>query len=146
MTRKEAIAIFIEKYRLALIEDQDSKRIRASGESARTLRPEIAESYGKLFGKGYIEFQRRGRAPGGFPPIESIVKWIKDKRLSFDGKIESVAYLIARKIANSGTDIYQGKRPALSFEDKVEELKNEFGDNLLKSAKEVLLKGLKVTS
>jgi hypothetical protein len=143
MTRKEAIAAFFEKYRLALIEDQKGKNIRASGLSATTLRAESSDIMGRLFGKDYIHFQKVGRKPGGFPPIESIIQWIKDKKIPFEGiKIESLAFLIARKIAKSGTDIYIGKRPALSIEEKVGEFKAELIRDILKIGKAEIVSAL----
>jgi hypothetical protein len=51
-----------------------------------------------------------GRRPGKFPPIDKIKKWIYDKGIVAQGiSFNSLAYLIARKIATQG---YKG-RPGL---------------------------------
>lgn len=125
----KSIEHFMEGVRKAYVEDQAAKGIRASGASAESLRIETSDEGGKLYGSAYFYQQIFGRKPGSFPPIEDILEWIfvkgiepKNERDSY----EDLAFMFARKIANSGTDIYQGKRPALSIEDRVVELKENF--------------------
>ena len=47
-----------------------------------------------------------GRRAGGFPPLDNIKQWIKDKPIDISGdiSIDSLAFLIGRKIAEEGTD------------------------------------------
>jgi len=68
-------------------------------------------------GSNYFAQQTAGRAPGKFPPIESIIEWIKVKNIQKRDNISdrSLAFIIARKIAQKGTDIHEGKRPALDL-------------------------------
>lgn len=61
----------------------------------------------------YWKYAENGRGPGRFPPIDAIKQWIQVKPVNpvpdARGKVPSVnqlAFLIARKIANEGT---QGK-------------------------------------
>jgi hypothetical protein len=113
------IAVAIDKYlnmvKESLTLDQLQKGMKASGQSASTLRVEVSGHEGNLFGAHYIKYQITGRGPGGFPPIDKIVTWLQYKGQTVSGSIRSVAFLIARKIANEGTDIYQGKRPGLDL-------------------------------
>ena len=139
MTKKEAIANFLEKVKLAYIEDQQAKGIRASGQSAQLFRTQAKETGGTLYGAAYLHFQKQGRRPGGFPPIESILQWIKDKGIKAEISNESLAFLIARKIARLGTDIYRGKRPALNVDTKIEELRKELVQNIINSSKKDLI-------
>ena len=125
----KSIEHFMEGVRKAYVEDQAAKGIRASGASAESLRIETSDEGGKLYGSAYFYQQIFGRRPGSFPPIEAILEWMRGKGVQPSDEKTSerqLAFLIARKIANSGTDIYQGKRPALSIEDRVVELKENF--------------------
>lgn len=124
-TRAEVIKDFFEKVKKAYIEDQRSKGIRASGKSADTLRIESNTKAGKLYGQAYIHFQKVGRKPGAFPPIDAILQWIKDKGIVADIPDKSLAFLIARKIAKKGTDIFLKKRPALDVTDQIEQARKE---------------------
>lgn len=144
MTRAEAVKEFIDKVKLAYIEDQKAKNIRASGRSAESLRDDVTPNFGRLYGVAYFEFQRRGRRPGGFPPIDAILQWIKDKGIQADIPDKSLAFLIARKIAKKGTDIFLGKRPALTIEaEKMEEYRKELVKNLIQAGRDELLKSIK---
>jgi hypothetical protein len=142
VTRKEAVKDFLEKVRMAYIEDQKAKGILASGKSAAAFRIDTTAALGRLYGSHYLHFQRQGRGPGGFPPIESIIEWIKIKRIQADIPEKALAFLIARKIAKAGTDIFLRKRPALSVEGKMDELRKELVKNIIASEKDVLIKKL----
>lgn len=59
----------------------------------------------------YWYYVENGRGPGKFPPIDKILEWIRVKPVipysDSSGRIpteEQLAYLIARKIANEGTE------------------------------------------
>jgi hypothetical protein len=113
-------------------EDQDIKDIRASGASANSLKQSSTETSGEIKGLRYIGAQRFGRRPGKFPPIDDIKQWIDDKGINpTDISKDSLAFLIARKIAREGTDIYTNKRPALAVSDIIEVRLDELKSNLL---------------
>lgn len=154
MERIEAVKIFFEDVRKAYIEDQKAKDIRASGRSAESLRIELSPAY-RLYGSSYIHFQKVGRKPGGFPPIEAIIEWLKEKKtFRIDDErgpgLRGLAFLIARKIAKKGTDIFLKKRPALSIEEKIAEFKKDLVKNLTtvekEKIKEAIQKIKKVTA
>lgn len=134
MSVLKSIQKFLNDARLAYIDDQQNKGIRASGRSADSTFIEFDESGGQVMGSGYFKFQFVGRGPGGFPPIEDILTWIRTKNIQSEISENSLAYLIARKIARQGTDIYQGKRPGLSLESKLADLRKELSQALLKDA------------
>lgn len=140
MTKREAINEFLEDVRVAIVEDQQAKGIRASGQSANTLKKESTATLGRLYGKHYIQFQKVGRRPGKYPPIESIIQWIRDKKIDPDIPIKSLAFLIARKIAKSGTDIHQGKRPGLNIEAQIIEARKKLVANFILIEKQDMIK------
>ena len=83
--------------------------MKASGNWIDSLNVETKGLTATIYGESYTEQLVEGRAPGKFPPIEAITKWIEDKGITpFDNiSTSSLAFLIARKIANEGTDYYK---------------------------------------
>lgn len=81
--------------------------VNASGKLADSVRYEVNERGLKVYAADYIYYVEHGRAPGKFPPIDSIKQWIEDKGLNFDIPINSLAFLIARKIAQKGTTAWE---------------------------------------
>lgn len=80
----------------------------ASGKWIESVEADTKRLSGKILAEHYTEQLVDGRAPGRFPPVKAIEQWIVDKRIPFDGiKISSLAFLIARKIANEGTKYFQ---------------------------------------
>lgn len=81
--------------------------MKASGRWVESLSVETAPTKGTIFGEDYTEFLVDGRKPGKFPPIDMIKKWIVDKGIQSDISINSLAFLIARKISREGTKYHQ---------------------------------------
>ena len=142
-TIKESVSQFLKKVISDILLDQESKNIRASGKSAQSLRFEATPDGGKLFGVDYFKYQERGRGPGGFPPIQSIIDWVNSKGITPEsGSIEGMAFAISKKIAKNGTDIFQGKREGLSIKELVAKQRPELRSELIKGTKEEILKKL----
>ncbi len=135
MTQTEAVQKFLTRISDAYVKDQDAKGIRAPGRSAASLRTVTEPNGGKLFGKGYIHFQKVGRRPGKFPPIDAILNWITEKGIRSDIPEKNLAFLIARKIAQSGTDIFIRKRPGLNPEAEITEARKELVRNIAEIVK-----------
>jgi hypothetical protein len=89
-----------------LITAYDSKGMRASGKFADSLEVRVNGLTAQLWGESYAQQLETGRRPGAFPPISAIEQWIKDKgianRIQGEISISSLAFLIARKIAQRG--------------------------------------------
>lgn len=92
----------------AVITSQKSKGLKASGESARSLRLSVTR-HGKLhrlqlLGLARFRFQQSGRGPGKFkrPPramVAAIADWLQIKGLDIP------AYAVAMKINKEGIDV-----------------------------------------
>ena len=85
---------------------------KASGRTINSLRVDVDDEGGTLFGRkafGTLETGRRGgKVPKGFYQI--ILQWVKDKGINVE-KPKTFAYFVARKIAREGTELYrQGGR------------------------------------
>jgi len=146
MAASQSIETLLNGVRQAYIDDQKAKGIRSSGKSAQSLKTRVDENSGTLTGARYFYQQKYGRKPGRFPPIDDILDWIREKRITpRDPKTteKQLAFLFARKIAQSGTDIFEGKRPALNVEEKIKELLKEFAKNLATEFKEKIITTLK---
>lgn len=89
-----------------LIKAYDAKGMRASGKFAESLEVKVQGLTAQLWGEDYAQQLETGRKSGKFPPINAIEQWIKDKGIAnqIQGQISisSLAFLIARKIAQSG--------------------------------------------
>jgi hypothetical protein len=89
-----------------LIKAYDAKGMRASGKFAETLEVKVNGLTAQLWGESYAQQLETGRRAGKFPNISAIEQWIKDKgianRIQGEISITSLAFLIARKIAQRG--------------------------------------------
>lgn len=132
MDISQSIGVLLDGVREAYIADQKAKGIRASGKSAASLRIEAKPLSGTVYGAKYFVQQTVGRKPGKFPPLDDIISWIRAKRIEPEGKTteRQLAFLFARKIAQKGTDIYQGKRQGIDIDEQVKKLNEEFLKNI----------------
>lgn len=67
-----------------------------------------------------------GRKGGKFPPVDLIRGWVERKLGITDEKERNnVAFLISRKIAQEGTDIFTGKAKGLEIEIIINDINND---------------------
>lgn len=84
----------------------------------------------KLLADDYIYYLDQGRAPGKFPPIRNLREWVMNKLgVSFD-ESKSIAYLIGRKIAREGTDIFRDHSKGLQLRDLIDNMLDELTQEL----------------
>lgn len=109
---KQVFQTEINKIKEELIATHKALGQEATGKWIKNLEAitEITESNLKGLFKGldYTEQLTQGQAPGTWADRESIIEWIKAKPItpSDNISIESLAFLISRKIYNEGTDYY----------------------------------------
>ena len=103
------------------------KNLDASGEASDSL--EIQGS--KLVGNDYIYFLDKGRAPGRFPPVSNIREWVRTKLgISNEKEVNSVGFLVGRKMAREGTEIFKNKSKGLQLDNLVDEMLNDLQKEL----------------
>lgn len=111
MTPAETIRTEFDKIKDKLIQKHDELGMRASGNWADQLEVQVEQSGSKivarLIGERYTEQLEFGRRPGRFPPIDAIEAWISNKGIQSEISTRSLAFLIARKIAQDGTKYFQ---------------------------------------
>lgn len=133
-SNKQVIFSILEIIKKRIKQDQDSKKIKASGKSAGSMDIQELKTGGQLVGDDYFQQQIVGRKPGKFPPIKPIMDWIDQKGLSLTGITKKgLAFVIARKISEKGTDIFRKKRPGLDINSIVNDVRSQLVDQLIKA-------------
>ena len=87
------------------------------------IRWEADEISGRYFGPSYIQYLFYGRGPGKQPPPEKMTEFVQKNPAVLDAAravyknitAQQLGFLIGRKIAREGTDIYSGKKPGIDF-------------------------------
>lgn len=80
----------------------------ASGRTRASLRVEVGEDRGTLWGKSPFGILETGRKPGKVPKgfYYIILQWVKDKGISVENP-KTFAYFVSRKIAREGTELFR---------------------------------------
>jgi len=104
----ELVSSELEALKQKVIENQKDSGQVASGRTIASMKVEVTEDGGVLWGRspfGTLETGRKpGKVPAGFWKI--IRQWMDDKGIQVQ-KPDSFAYLVARKIANEGTQLFR---------------------------------------
>ncbi len=134
MTREE-----ITYKKLSELSSKIKERLpRNSGAAANSL--EVDGN--KLLGNDYIYYLDKGRAPGKFPPVQPIRDWVRNKLGVEDSQVNSVSYLVGRKIANEGTEIFKDNSKGIRLDELVDNMLDELVDELGEVEKIEVLKFL----
>lgn len=102
----------LESLRQRIIENHIRAGQKASGKTISSLRVDVNDNQGTLFGRQAFGVLETGRKPGKVPKgfYQTIQQWVKDKGIQVENP-KSFAYLVARKIAREGTELHrQGGR------------------------------------
>lgn len=104
----ELVSSELEALKQKVIENQKNSGLVASARTIASMKVEVMEDGGVLWGRspfGTLETGRKpGKVPAGFWKI--IRQWMDDKGIQVQ-KPDSFAYLVARKIANEGTQLFR---------------------------------------
>jgi len=121
------ISDFLNNIRLELIAYMDSNNRNATGKSKNSLQVvNVTGNSGQLIGADWIEFTFKGRGPGKMPPLNAIIDWCVAKGLP-----RSMAWIIGKRIAESGTKLYREGRNIIT-ETITPERINAFTESLAK--------------
>lgn len=128
MSNKEAFG----EYFKAVVEDMAKENAKVPVSS---FRAETSEEGAQLFAPHWFRYMIYGRGPGKFPPPDRMLRWVEKNPDIFEAAKsrfkyiteKGLAYIIGRKIANEGTDVWQGKRKGVPF---LEAMENNMPDLL----------------
>ena len=104
---KEILEEEFNKIKEDLIAKHIELGMKASGNWVNSLEVEATDTRARLYAANYTQFLVNGRPPGKFPPIDMIKKWIYDKGIQSELPVNTLAFLIARKISRLGTRYFQ---------------------------------------
>lgn len=130
----EAAIREVEKFNNSIRDALDSKNISNTREAARSIYIDYGENFVRSIGIFYLEFLDTGRAHGKFPPREPIAEWVQSRfglspgNSEFDG----IVFVIQRKIAQLGTEIYLNKGKGIELSEKIVTLR----ENLIAALRE----------
>lgn len=107
---KELILNFLQQIRKEIIIEAEAQKRIASGKTSQSLEPEATDTKGILYGLISANVWETGRKSGKGPHSSVIYQWMQDKGIfqaEKESKKRSIAFLISRKIAQSGTLLYR---------------------------------------
>ncbi len=125
--------VLVENFNNDIKSDLSTKRIDNSGIAASSLRVDSDLKSVSSLGVFYLTFLDRGRGPGKFPPVDVIREWANNK------PVEINPFLIGRKIAREGTEIFKNPSKGIRLDDKIKKLKQEINQKAPLWAKQDLL-------
>jgi hypothetical protein len=111
MSDPEAITELLQEVKSNIVRLQSEKGLKASGQSALSLRIETRPEEGELYGDSYFIQQESGRRPGPLGNVQGLYDWLAYKKygLSYasDKARWSIAWAIAKKQARQGSYTYR---------------------------------------
>ncbi len=120
MENKDALSQFFEKVINGLKNDAASKNQKFPVSS---LEHTESNEGGQLIGADYIKYLIFGRSPGKFPPPDKMLDFVEENPQIYASAKQQfkyitqkgLAFLIGRKLAREGSDIYQGKKQGIDM-------------------------------
>lgn len=110
----------------------------ASGKLVNSVEIEYHDSGFRILAEHYVYYLIYGRKPGRFPNITAIRSWIQDRGIKSELPINSLAYLIARKIAEEGSSVWRRYKGADSgllddalSDERIDAFLEQFGDEIV---------------
>lgn len=95
----------------------------SKGQKIPSVRYEADEISGALISADYFKYLIYGRGPGKFPPPDNMTDWVSNnpdvldraKQVYKSITAQQLGFLIGRKIAREGTDIFTGKKKGIDL-------------------------------
>lgn len=104
------------------------RRYNSTGEAINSLEVKGNE----LLGAEHIYYLVHGRGPGKFPPVNNIRDWVRNKLGVEDAEVNSIAYLIGKKISEEGTEIYKDKSKGIDIDYMIELMEQKIREAIAK--------------
>jgi len=120
----------------------DKKRLNDTGGAKDSLSYRVEGNKIIIEGLARVLFLEFGRRPGKFPPIDVIQAWVERKLNVEPDKSRGVAFVIARKIAEQGTDILTNRAKGLQIELVLSDISDRFLSEVASQMAELVTGGL----
>lgn len=98
----------LEALKKRIIDNHIRARQVASGRTIRSLKVQMDDNGGILWGRQAFGVLETGRGPGKVPKgfYQKILEWVHDKGIQVE-KPKTFAYFVAKKIKKEGTELYR---------------------------------------
>ena len=113
---------------------------QATGKTASSFMVVMNDSGGKIEANRFYKVLETGRKPGKMPPPSALYDWLQVRfpsvfMTSKGNEVQSLAYIIARKIGKEGSALFRagGRKDIYSnvlTDSEIEKLTVEIGDNV----------------
>jgi hypothetical protein len=99
----------------------------ASGETSKSMKVIKSNFSASLVGREYFAALETGRKPGKGTPISVLLNWIRAKGIGTgdDKKDRSFAYLISRKHAKEGSELFRNRGRKDIYSNEIEKFVNK---------------------
>lgn len=89
--------------------------MNATGKWLESLEARVNNGSGEIWGMDYTYWLANGRKPGTAPPISALEPWVTAKFGIGGAQARSIAFAVANKIKNEGTEYYPEGTDLLSI-------------------------------
>lgn len=113
------------KYTAGIRQRMSERNLNDTGKGSESLSYKVEGDRLIIEGVARLLFLEFGRRPGTWPPRDVIEAWVRRKLKVSDKEVKSVAYLVARKIKEKGTDILTDRTKGLQLELIIADLNDE---------------------
>ena len=101
---------------------------------ANSFRVEVEDDHGTLTAASHFKYLVQGRGPGKFPPPDKMLEFVQNnpqvywdaQRVFANITEQGLAFIIGRRIAREGTDIFTGKKQGINLQGAIEAPKEDF--------------------
>lgn len=117
--------------------------MNASGQWINSLMPMVSNGNGEIWGMDYTYWLANGRKPGTAPPVSALIPWVTAKLGVGGSQARSVAFAVAQKIKNEGTEYYPNGTDLLTVLESKEVkdyIYSRFGQGITAQINELLKK------
>ena len=139
---KQALQEIGDELVVRLKREFDQKNLNDTGKAQESLEAVAEENKILLYGLARVLFLQFGRSSGSFPPVDVIREWVERKLGVSEDESKDVAFVIARKIANEGTDIFTNRAKGLQIELVLQDLYDELSKVILDLKAQEISNGL----
>lgn len=115
--------VLVEGFNEEIRSDLSSKGIDSSNTASNSIHIIVSGNKITSLGIDYLTYLNTGRGPGKFPPPENIIAWAARKPVPIS------PYVIGRKIAREGTEIYKNPSKGIMLGEKRQRLLSEIKQN-----------------
>jgi hypothetical protein len=117
--------------------------MNATGQWLESLEPRVTNGVGQIWGMDYTYWLVHGRKGGTMPPVSALIPWVNAKFGISGSEAKSVAFAVAIKIKNEGTNYYPEGTDLLEIlhsQEVADYIYSQYKEGIISEINEVLKK------